>query len=145
MNVNVLMPLDTKKKLPATTSEEDYIDLSLLEGWSAVSEEQKFFISVYFDLYPQRFKACVKAGVTESRVNKWINEDYQFNNLLNKVEMIHGENLASVQYQEAYVNPKIRTQQLQAMNQRGYEKKTTIKNQSLTIVGIPMNEILKIK
>jgi len=113
--------IDTFKTLPT----EQTIDLTLLEGWSDVEEEQMLFLSHYFDNYPQEALSAIKCGVSPNKVKKWKESDHVFAQLIDTIKELHMESLAAVQYKESYGNSKIRHQTLNSFGAKSYKKEPT--------------------
>lgn len=113
--------IDTFKTLPT----EQTIDLTLLEGWNEVEEDQMIFLSHYFDNYPQEALSAIKCSVSPQRVKKWKETDPVFTQLLETIKELHMESLAAVQYQESYTNSKIRHQTLNSFGAKSYKKEPT--------------------
>lgn len=113
--------IDTFKTLPT----EQTIDLTLLEGWSDVEEEQMLFLSHYFDNYPQEALSAIKCGVSPNKVKRWKESDHVFALLMDTIKELHMESLAAVQYKESYTNSKIRHQTLSSFGAKSYKKEPT--------------------
>jgi len=129
--------IETFKTLPT----EQPIDLTILEGWSELEDEQMIFLCTYFDNYPQEAYSAITCGVKPNKVKKWKESDFQFNQLMMEIEDLHMESLAAIQYKESYNNSKIRHQTLQSFGSKKYKKEST--PQKVINNNFDMNSYLK--
>ena len=128
MSEELVASYETRYEVPQTG---ELIDLSWLDGWDEVTDQQRLFLCEYFQHFPKILKSAMKSGITQSTYRKWVDEDETFNDLMNTVKEIHAENLASVHYESAYTNPNVRSQQLKSMGADGQSEKTVNYNLSV--------------
>jgi len=129
--------IETFKQLPT----EQTIDLTLLEGWKDLQEDQTLYLSRYFDNYPQETYPAIQCGISPHKVKKWKDEDSNFFNIMESIKELHLESLASVQYKESYTNSKIRHQTLNSFGAKNYRKEST--PQKVIHNNLDMNSFLK--
>lgn len=121
------------------------IDIAGLDGFEELLEDQKIFLTYYFDSFPQKMVACLKSGISKSKTERWFNENETFRDLMNMIKVLHRESLAEVQYKDSYVNPTIRSGTLKALDAEGYERKEKVNNttnNTLVLQG-SFNDLMK--
>lgn len=133
---------ESNTALKKTLPQGDIIVMNALEGWEDLEEEQRAYLSTYFDTFPKRIKACMKSGIGTSKYEKWINNDSHFNKIMKLIEFIHLEELKDIEYAEAYTDAKTRSRFLKAMEDGGYgsNKKGNTTNNTLKIEVKGMSE-----
>jgi len=114
------------QKLPES---ESPIDLSKLDAWTNLDEQQRYFICVYFKNYPKITETRLKCGISSSKLTEWMKQDHHFSEMFNDIEDLHRENLSALNYNEAYDSARNRKDVLKAIGARGYESdKTQVTN-----------------
>lgn len=130
------------KELPQSG---DIIVMNALEGWDDLQEEQRAYLSTYFDTFPKRIKACMESGISTGSYNNWINNDSEFNQVMKLIEFIHLEELKDLEYAESYTDPKTRSRFLKAMESGGYgPNDKQVNNNTLNIEVKGMNEAMDV-
>lgn len=129
------------KELP----QGDIIIMNALEGWDELEEEQRAYLSTYFDTFPKRIKACMESGINTSAYNDWIKKDAEFNKVMKLIEFIHLEELKDMEYAESYTDSKTRARFLKAMESGGYgPNDKQVNNNTLKIEVSGMNEAMDV-
>lgn len=104
------------------------VDLSKLDSWEELIDEQKLFLCAYFVMYPKRLAARMKTGITQSMLTKWIKQDRNFGQAFEDVEELHKENLSALHYQDAYEDSRARKDVLKGIGARGYDSSNSKTN-----------------
>lgn len=124
--------IEEVQKLPKSNTP---IDLSKLDSWEKLSDEQKYFLSVYFVTYPKRLAARMESGVSSYMLNEWIKKDQNFQASFSEVEELHKENLSAVHYEEAYEDSRARKDVLKGIGARGYDSNNKSNTTNILNVG----------
>lgn len=114
-------PLDVRKELPTG----DPIRLDFLDGWENLDDRQKLYLISWFEYFPRKTAAAMNAQIQLSEVGKWMTTP-SFKSVFDMIQTLHAEALAARQYEESYVNSKIRAHTLRSLKADGYESKDKV-------------------
>ena len=111
----------------------EVIDLNQIEGFEQLDLDQKHFLVKYMELFPRRLAAAQALGVPVGKVKRWF-DDPEFALIADTVREYYAESLASVHYEDAIDNSKIRAQVLRSLGAPGYEAKPSKVNTQNNVV-----------
>lgn len=119
------------------------IDLSKLDSWNELSDEQKYFLSIYFVTYPKRLAARMESGISNYMLNEWVKKDQHFQSAFSEVEELHKENLSAIHYEEAYDDSRARKDVLKGIGARGYDNNKSNTTNILSVSEKSLPELLE--
>jgi hypothetical protein len=135
--------LSSTQTLIKTLTDGEEFSLDTLEDWDELSPMQQIYINSYVDSKMQVTIARARCGVRKSMLDEWMIEPI-FSKVLEQVEDIFTEGLASVHYQDALTNSKIRAGVLRARGAKGYEdKKAPTQHNHLHLSGLTPQQLLE--
>lgn len=130
--IEIHSKIESVQKLPES---ETPIDLSMLDTWSDLEDEQKLFLCAYFQTYPKRIAARMQSGISGYRLNEWIKKDNPFKMAFAEIEELHKENLSAIHYESAYTDSRTRKDVLKGIGARGYDNKENTKTTNILNIG----------
>lgn len=116
--MHIIEGLDTVKELPNGIE----IDLFGIKEYNDITEKQRLVLSHFFDVFPQKTLACLRAGTSVQSFYEWL-QDENFAKVYELIKSLHREALSEVQYKDSYKNPTIRSGTLKALDAEGYERR----------------------
>lgn len=131
-NIQRLDPIVKPTRLPGG----DVIDMDRIDGFTDLDATQKHFLLKYIELFPRKLAAAQEAHVSNSVLNSWMSND-SFTSVMNTIKEYYAESLSSIHLNEAFEDPRVRTQVLKALNAEGYEskEKQTVRTQNNLVLN----------
>lgn len=118
------------------------IRLDAIEKWEELSEQQKLWLSVFFDNFPNESVASLQTGFGQTIVTRWKKENI-FASVKEFIADIHKDMLSKKHFDESYSDPKIRYQVLKHLKAKGYEPESKNNNTLNINTGMDMNSVIK--
>lgn len=109
--------------------------LSEIENWENLTDEQKIFISAYFDNFPNESLASLRCKTPYSRVKKW-KSDKGFLSVFEFVKTLYTDALASIHFHDSISNSRNRGTVLKQLKARDYDEKPKVAHQTMIINGM---------
>jgi hypothetical protein len=131
--------IEVNKILPDSTP----INLSQIEGWNDLPEDQRSFLSHYFDYFPNDSLSCIRSSTPLHNLKTW-KKNVEFKDVYDFIHSLHADSLAAAHYKEAVGNSKIRGQVLKSLKAKGYEPENKTNTTNVLNIGASsMSDVLK--